>query len=152
FIKYLLSGLREASNFNTNFIFFDYKGDVYDDKDFVRNSRSQVLSVMHEPLPLNVFRGQEKRTNAERIVSIVGSVEANIGKVQENILYNAIVAAYDAAEGTSTPWPDFHMVKDQLDAMTPRADSLTSVFRPLTEHSLFARRDATLWDSLVDRT
>lgn len=152
FIKYLLTKLREASNFETNFIFFDYKGDVFGDDAFVRGARAEVLRVMERPIPINIFRGQEKRANSERIVEIIRSVEANIGRVQEQNLYTAIVDAYDAVERTSTPFPDFQMVKDRLDDITPRPDSLTSVFRPLTEHNLFARRDASLWDSIIDRT
>src|SRR5690606_33924951 len=93
-----------------------------------------------------------KKASAERIVSIFESVEPSVGRVQEDRLYNAIVAAYDSVANTDMPWPDFHMVKDHLDATTPKPDSLTSIFRPLTEHKFFARRDADLWESLVART
>ena len=152
FIKYLLAKLREASDFKTNFIFFDYKGDIYNDTDFIQATRSEVLRVNEHPLPINVFRGKPHQANAERIVDIVKKVEASIGKVQENNLYNAIVAAYDRTKGTDIPYPDFHLVKQELEAIKATPDSLTSVFRPLTEHNLFARRDQQLWDSLTDRT
>lgn len=152
FIKYLLSRLRESSDFKTNFIFFDYKGDVFGDTEFTNSAKAEVLRVMKNPIPINVFRGQEKKTNSERIVEIVKSVEANIGRVQENNLYNAIVQAYESVKGAARPFPDFHMVRQQLEQINPRPDSLTSVFRPLTEHNLFASREASLWNSLLDRT
>lgn len=152
FIKYLLTKLREASDFKTNFVFFDYKGDVFGDKNFVKNTKAEVLRVMKRPLPINIFRGQEIKPNAERIVQIVKSVEANIGKIQEHNLYTAIVDAYDTVAGSKSPYPDFQTVRQQLDLINPKPDSLTSVFRPLTEHNLFAKRDAPLWDSLIDKT
>jgi len=152
FIKYLLTKLREASEFDTNFVFFDYKGDVFGDKKFTRGTRAEVLRVMQHAIPINIFRGKEKKTNAERIVQIVKSVEANIGKVQEDKLYNAIVNAYEDTAGSPSSYPDFNSVREQLNLIDPKPDSLTSVFRPLTEHNLFAARDMSLWDSLLNRT
>jgi DNA sulfur modification protein DndE len=79
-------------------------------------------------------------------------VEANIGKVQEQNLYDAILTAYERFIHDDFPYPDFHSVRDELEGITPKPDSLTSVFRPLTEHNLFATRDMPVWDSLVNRT
>lgn len=152
FIKYFLTKLREATNFKTNFIFFDYKGDVFGEKKFVENCRAEVLSVMESPLPINIFRGREPKQNAERIVQLVRDVEANIGKVQENNLYDAIVDSYDQVRNDNENYPDFQVVRQALANINPRPDSLTSVFRPLTEHNLFANRGTQLWDSLVDKT
>lgn len=152
FIKYFLTKLREASNFKTNFVFFDYKGDVFKDENFIKNCQAEVLSVMKTSLPINIFRGREPKRNAERIVQLVRDVEANIGKVQEDNLYNAIVDAYDQTLNEKVNYPDFSMVRQTLENINPRPDSLTSVFRPLTEHNLFANRGTKIWDSMIDKT
>ena len=152
FIKYFLTKLREETKYKTNFVFFDYKGDVFKDKSFVKDCKAEVLSVMKTPLPINIFRGREPKQNAERIVQLVRDVEANIGKVQEDNLYNAIVDAYDQVTNENTDYPDFPLVRQMLENINPRPDSLTSVFRPLTEHNLFASRGETIWNSLIDKT
>jgi hypothetical protein len=156
FVKYLLKELRKQSQFQTNFIIFDYaKGDIADDNNFVRETRAQLIQVDREPIPINIFQTTspaERNFAAERIVRVVRDVEANIGKVQENNLYNAIINSYTMADADGYSYPDFQMVRQALDQINPRADSLTSVFRPLTEHNLFASRQLPIWNSLIDHT
>lgn len=158
FVKYFLTELRKASKFKTNFIIFDYaKGDIADDEKFIHNTKADLLKVNKEAIPLNIFKvaehtHQARRFAAERIVGIVRNVEANIGKVQEQNLYNAIIASYENVIHEEFPYPDFHMVRDELEAINPKPDSLTSVFRPLTDHNLFAPRGTQVWDSLLNRT
>lgn len=158
FVKHLLKEIRKNSQFETNFIIFDYaKGDIADDPPFTRASRAQLIEVDQTPIPINVFYTEERtpharRFAAERIVDIVRNVEASIGKVQETNLYNAIVNAYNTADTEGVAYPDFQMVRRELELINPRADSLTSVFRPLTEHSLFASRTDTVWESLLQHT
>jgi DNA sulfur modification protein DndE len=152
FIKYLLTKLREVSQFKTNFIFFDYKGDVFGDDKFIRETKAEVWRVMQSPLPINIFRGTDPKKNAERVLELVRGVEANIGKVQEDNLYRAILDAYERATVSGRKYPDFHMVRDALSEIRNSPDSLTSVFRPLTEHNLFARYDQELSSSLIDKT
>ena len=158
FVKHMLQEIRKNSNFETNFIIFDYaKGDIADDLLFTRATRAQLIEVDQAPLPINVFYTEERTSKArkfaaERIVNIVRDVEASIGKVQETNLFNAIVQAYDQADTEGCAYPDFQMVRDQLEQITPRSDSLTSVFRPLTEHNLFATRNDNIWNSLTEHT
>lgn len=159
FVKYFLEQLRKASKYQTNFIIFDYaKGDIADDRKFIANSKAEVVKVGSRPIPLNIFKTrrnsyQERLFAAERIVGIVKNVEANIGKVQEQNLYDAIVKAYeDVMHDPQFPYPDFHLVREELENINPKPDSLTSVFRPLTEHNLFATRDMPVWDSLLNHT
>ncbi|MCG8607453.1 DndE family protein, partial [bacterium] len=158
FVKYFLAELRKASKFQTNFIIFDYaKGDIADDKDFLKKTKADLLEVHKQPIPLNIFQvnspsHKARRFAAERIVGIVRNVEANIGKVQEQNLYEAILSAYERIIHEDYPYPDFHMVRDELEGISSKPDSLTSVFRPLTEHNLFATRANSMWDSLLNRT
>ncbi len=158
FGKYFLRELRKASKYQTHFIIFDYaKGDIADDLNFVQDTRAEVISVHKQPIPINVFKAgtssyQERKFTAERIVEIVRNVEAQIGKKQENNLYEAIVDAYEDVMYGDNPYPDFQLVREKLEEINPIPDSLTSVFRPLTEHNLFAEHTLPIWDSLVDRT
>jgi len=158
FAKYFLAKLRELSRYQTNFIIFDYaKGDIADDTKFINDTRSQVLKVDEVPIPVNIFSlssltEKDRRFTAERVVEIVKSVEANIGKVQENNLYNAIMSAYERVKSTPNQYPDFHLIREELELIKETPDSLTSVFRPLTEHNLFVKRDIQTWNTLLDKT
>lgn len=158
FGKYFLRELRKASKYKTHFIIFDYaKGDIADDLDFVQDTRAEVIPVHKQPIPINVFKTgtssyQDRKFTAERLVEIVRNVEAHIGKKQENNLYEAIVDAYEDMMYGDNPYPDFQLVRQKLEEINPNPDSLTSVFRPLTEHNLFAERTMPVWDSLVDKT
>jgi len=158
FVKYFLTQLRKVSSYRTHFIIFDYaKGDIANDDIFINNTKAQVFRVGKQPIPINIFKVSEhshqaRRFAAERIVGIVKNVEANIGKVQEQNLYDAILSAYELTMHDKIPYPDFYLVKKELEKINSKPDSLTSVFRPLTEHNLFASRDMSVWDSIVDKT
>ncbi len=158
FAKYFLSKLREASNYQTNFIIFDYaKGDIANDPEFIAQTKAEVIRTHQQPIPVNIFRVpsnsiQDKRFAAERIVEIFKNVEAKIGNVQQQNLYDAIVGVYEDLMYEDNPMPDFHFVRHKLEEINPKPDSLTSVLRPLTEHNLFADRETPVWDSLVNRT
>jgi len=155
FIKHLLKEIRKQSSFQTNFIIFDYKdGDIAKDKVFLDATQATLIDVKRTPIPLNLFAGvpadaeKEQKSRAEKIVDIVRNVEANIGKVQEQNLYQAILNAYD----NNVPFPDFAAVRQELELINPRPDSLTSVFRPLVEQEYFADRNRPAWNDWVNRT
>lgn len=155
FIKHLLKEIRKQSNLQTNFIIFDYKdGDIAKDKAFLNATQANLIDVKRTPIPLNLFAGvpadteKEQKSRAEKIVDIVRNVEANIGKVQEQNLYQAILNAYD----NNVPFPDFAAVRQELELINPRPDSLTSVFRPLVEQEYFVDKDKPVWNDWVNRT
>lgn len=158
FAKYLLEEIRKSSDYQTNFIIFDYaKGDIASDREFVEKTRAEVIDVTKQPIPLNVFEVNKdaeraKQFAAERIVEVLGSVEARIGKVQEQNLYEAIMQSYQRAESEDYPYPDFEVVREELEKINAKPDSLTSIFRPLTELNLFANRQTPTWDSPTNRT
>ncbi len=154
FVKRLLRQIRTSSNFRTNFIIFDYKdGDIVRDASFVADTKAEIIDMKKTPLPLNLFwadagseRGQKEC--AERIVDIVKNVEANIGKVQEQNLYNAIISAY----ANSSPYPDFHSIRKELEKISAKPDSLSSVLRPLTEQNYFSKVGDHLYETWTNRT
>lgn len=155
FLKHLLTEIRKQSDYHTHFVIFDYKdGDIARDNNFIANTSATIINVGNEdkPLPLNIFAGAkteiERKQRAERIVEIVKNVEANIGKVQEENLYSAIMAAYQSEQ----PYPDFASIRDELKNINPKPDSLSSVLRPLVEQGYFARKDQQIYGSWLTRT
>lgn len=154
FLKHLLREVREKSDYKTHFIIFDYKnGDIAQDKEFVANTQAEVIDLKKSPLPLNVFaenafNEQNQKECAEKIVNLVRSVEATIGKTQEQRLYDAILNAYK----NYPPYPDFYAVRSELEKLNDKPDSLTSVFRPLTEQNYFAKTGQKIYSSWTDRT
>lgn len=153
FLRHLLTEIRKASDYHTHFVIFDYKdGDIAKNKAFVEQSSATVLDLTKNPLPLNIFVGakseSEQKRRAERIVEIVKNVEANIGKVQEDNLYNAIMTAYQ----NESPYPDFSSIREELKKINPKADSLTSVLRPLVEQGYFASKEQQIYGSWLTRT
>ena len=153
FLRHLLTEIRKASDYHTHFVIFDYKdGDIAKNKTFVEQTSATVLDLTQNPLPLNIFAGakskSEQKRIAERIVEIVKNVEANIGKVQEDNLYNAIITAYQ----NEKPYPDFSSIREELKNISPKADSLTSVLRPLVEQGYFASKDQPIYASWLTTT
>lgn len=153
FLRNLLTEIRKASDYHTHFVIFDYKdGDIAKNKAFVEQTSATVLDLTQTPLPLNIFAGakseSEQKRRAERIVEIVKNVEANIGKVQEDNLYNAIMTAYQ----NQSPYPDFSSIREVLKNISPKADSLTSVLRPLVEQGYFASKEQQIYGSWLTRT
>jgi Cdc6-like AAA superfamily ATPase len=154
FLKHLLREIRKVSDYKTNFVIFDYKnGDIAQDEEFVVNTQAEVIDLKKSPLPLNVFaesalHEQDQKKCAEKIVNLVKSVEATIGKVQEQKLYEAILNAYK----NHSPYPDFYAVRSELEKLNDKPDSLTSVFRPLTEQNYFAKTGQKIYSSWTDKT
>lgn len=154
FIKHLLTEIRKQSNYQTHFIIFDYKdGDIANDRNFVRRTKAKVINVKKSALPLNLFwdtadEEKEQKACAERIINIIRDVEANIGKVQEHNLYLAIESAFKRY----SPYPDFHAIRAELESVSSKPDSLTSVLRPLTDQEYFAKTGENIYKSWIDKT
>jgi DNA sulfur modification protein DndE len=152
FLKHFLKEIREQSDYETHFIIFDYKdGDIATDKAFQAATRADLIDMKTQPLPLNIFKGAntetEHRERAMQVVNIVKNVEANIGKVQENNLYQAILNSYE-----NDTLPDFGTVRDELQKINSKADSLTSVLRPLVDLNYFAKNTESVHDTWTNRT
>lgn len=154
FLKHLLRQIRHQSHFETHFIIFDYaKGDIAADEDFIRESQAELIDVKQRPLPLNIFAEaakdeKEQKATAERIVGVFKNVEANFGKVQEESLYNAIINGYQNYD----PYPDFDVIRTEVQKQVKKADTLTSILRPLVEQHYFARSDEYIWGSWTNKS
>ena len=154
FLKHLLRQVRQNSNYETNFLIFDYaKGDIAGDHQFVNDTRATVIDVKRQPLPLNIFADAahseaEQRAKAEKIVGVFKNVEASFGKVQEEGLYNSIIEAYQ----NTSPYPDFDTIREEVLRITNRPDTLTSILRPLVEQHYFATAQEPIWQTWWNRT
>ena len=53
----ILTDIRTQSNYQTNFIFFDYKGDVVDNQKFLDIAKVQPFRLLqgNQTLPINPF-------------------------------------------------------------------------------------------------
>ena len=164
FVKDLLAQIRLQSDFAVNFVFFDYaKGDVAGDAEFVETTRAQVVRLLDESLPLNPFArvnvGSEMAVKiaVQEFSDLIRSVE-RLGTVQAQRLYDAIAAGFDTMRGANPPFPDFNLIKQEIDTQyfilnNFKPDTLTEIVRQLTEFQIFARHDADgLWQSLIDKT
>lgn len=154
FLKHLLKAIRRQTHDETHFIIFDYaKGDIARDTDFVFETKAEVVNVKTRPLPLNIFADavgddNAQRAKAEKLVNLFKNVEASIGKVQEDNLYNAILSSYQ----TANRYPDFDSVRDALRLISPKPDSLTSILRPLVEQNYFAKAEDDIWQNWTNKT
>ena len=157
FLKHLLTEIRRQSKFNTNFIIFDYKdGDIAKDESFVKETKAKVINVKKRPLPLNLFWDavgdeREEKACAERIVNLIGDVE-NIGKVQEQKLYNEIVDAFE----TTRPFPDFNILynnyRAKLEDKNKDGDTITGILRPISDQRFFVSNKQHIYKNWTENT
>jgi len=163
FVKDLLAQIRRQSDFNVNFIFFDYaKGDVADDAAFVEATRARVIRLPDESLPLNPFSRvniaseMAVKMAAQEFSDTIRDIERNMGAVQGQYLYDAIRAAFDNCRNHQPPFPDFYEVRDEVESAytndNRKPDTLTEVMRQLADFQIFAPAYAQeLWSTLSDK-
>ncbi len=158
----ILADIRTHSNFETNFIFFDYKGDVASNQTFVEATQSQVFSLPRDVLPINPFvlpnyDPKQVKFSAEEKAESFASFDRHIGPVQKGNLSRAIEQAYEARrQSGAEPYPDFHEINQQvrLQYEDGDEDTLTEVLRRLTGFGLFWDHQSSqeLYDTLHDKT
>lgn len=148
FLLKILTDIRMQSNYQTNFIFFDYKGDVVDNEKFLAASKVQAYRLLQgsNTLPINPFvlpdySEQTINISAREKAESFASINSKLGVVQKGSLTEAIRAAYAKRAGTDTPYPDFNDVLEIASAMyeeeNKKDDSLIEVLRDLADFNLF---------------
>jgi DNA sulfur modification protein DndE len=144
----ILSDIRVQSNYQTNFIYFDYKGDVVDNTKFLEITRTQPYALLHEnqSLPINPFvlpdyQEQTINVSAREKAESFASISSKLGVVQKGTLTKAIRAAYAKRADSEKPYPDFKDVFEIVSLMyeeeNKRPDSLVEVLRDLSSFNLF---------------
>jgi DNA sulfur modification protein DndE len=165
FILKILTDIRQQSNYQTNFIYFDYKGDVVDNERFLETARVHPFRLLQggESLPINPFilpayDEQTVNVSAREKAESFASINSKLGVVQKGSLTEAIRAAYAQRANSAAPYPDFHDVYRMVAAMyegnNKKDDSLIEVLRDLSDFDLFWRHgsDVAPIDRLSNRT
>jgi DNA sulfur modification protein DndE len=165
FLLKILADIRQQSNFRTNFIYFDYKGDVVDNERFLNVARVHPFRLLQagENLPVNPFvlPAYDEQTiyvSAREKAESFASINNKLGVVQKGVLTEAIKASYAKRADSSTPYPDFHdvyqIVSDMYEEDNKKDDSLVEVLRDLADFDLFWRHgsDIAPIDRLSNRT
>jgi DNA sulfur modification protein DndE len=165
FVLKILTDIRQQSNYQTNFIYFDYKGDVVDNERFLEAAKVHPFRLLQggESLPVNPFvlpayDEQTVNVSAREKAESFASINSKLGVVQKGALTEAIRAAYAQRADSAAPYPDFHdvyrMVAAMYEADNKKDDSLIEVLRDLSDFDLFWRHgsDVAPIDRLSNRT
>ncbi|MCC6933029.1 MAG: DndE family protein [Deltaproteobacteria bacterium] len=148
FLLKILADIRNQSNFQTNFIYFDYKGDVADNQKFCDIAKVQTYRLLQgtQTLPINPFilpayDEQTINVSAREKAESFASINSKLGVVQKGALTEAIRAAYSRRVSTDKQYPDFRdvyeMARLAYEEEGKRDDSLIEVLRDLSDFNLF---------------
>jgi len=165
FLLKILTDIRHQSNFQTNFIYFDYKGDVADNQKFCDVSKVQTYRLLQgtQTLPVNPFilsayDEQAINVSAREKAESFASINSKLGVVQKGALTDAIRAAYARRANTEKPYPDFRDVyeiaRSSYQEEGKKDDSLIEVLRDLSDFNLFWAHgsDVSPIEKLSDRS
>jgi len=144
----ILADIRIQSKFQTNFIYFDYKGDVVDNTRFIDVTKVQPYRLLQgsDSLPINPFilgsyDDQSINISAREKGESFSSINSRIGIVQKGILTDAIRTAYMNRRTQAVPYPDFQEVfeiaRSTYKNEDKKDDSLIEVLKDLTNFDLF---------------
>jgi len=148
FLLKILSDIRIQSNFQTHFIYFDYKGDVVENTRFIELTKAQPFRLLQgsQSLPINpfvlpVYDEQAINVSAREKSESFASINSKLGVVQKGSLTDAIRASYALRKDSPTPFPDFHdvlqIVVSAYEADGKKDDSLIEILRDLATFDLF---------------
>lgn len=148
FLLKLLTDIRIQSNYQTNFVYFDYKGDVVDNDRFMEIAKVQPYRLLQagQSLPINPFvlpayDDQTINVSAREKAESFASINSKLGVVQKGALTEAIRAGYAKRASSPAPYPDFHDILEIAAAAYEedgkKDDSLIEVLRDLSDFDLF---------------
>ena len=165
FLLKILTDIRIQSNFQTHFIYFDYKGDVVSNARFLDLAKVQPYRLLqgNQNLPINPFvlpayDEQTINVSAREKAESFASINPKLGVVQKGVLTEAIRAGYAQRAETAAPYPDFHdicaIVKAMYEEQGRNDDSLIEILRDLSDFNLFWKHGdtATPLERLTNRT
>jgi DNA sulfur modification protein DndE len=143
----LLQEIRRASEHESNFIFFDYKGEDAIDDLFLRNTKTMLIDPNNQPLPVNPFilptySDRDVRLSAHEKANLLYTFDKRIGARQRGDLRQAIQNSYDHCRDQLIPYPDFQLVYNELLQLRPSPETVHEVLSILVDGNLFHRRDS----------
>jgi len=146
FLLKILADIRKSSRFNTNFILFDYKGDVSQNADFISVTKAEVFRLPHEHLPINPFILSDYQENTVLLSSrekteSFASIDKHFGPVQKGHLTEIIKKGYKARSQLSVKYPDFkelcYIAEDDYEEDGKKRDTLMETLKDLAQFHLF---------------
>ncbi len=165
FLLKLLADIRVQSSYQTNFIFFDYKGDVVSNDTFVEVTRARTYKLLqnNETLPVSPFilpaySEQDIQLSAREKAESFSSINSKFGPVQKGALTAAIVAGYTARANSEKPYPDFNdilqIALSSYEEEGKNDDTLIEVLRDLANFNLFWSHNSSAppMDKISNRT
>ncbi len=165
FLLKLLADIRVQSNYQTNFIFFDYKGDVVENETFVDVTRARTYKLLqnNESLPISPFilptyTEQDIQLSAREKAESFSSINAKFGVVQKGAMTQVIVAGYASRTNSETPFPDFNdllqIASSLYEEEGKNDDTLIEVLRDLANFNLFWSHGSSVppMDKISNRT
>lgn len=165
FLLKILADIRVQSSYQTNFIFFDYKGDVVNNETFIDIARTRTYRLLQnaETLPISPFilpayTDQDIQLSAREKAESFASISSKFGIVQKGALTAAIIAGYNARANTEKPYPDFNDVLQialaNYEEENKNDDTLIEVLRDLANFNLFWSHSSTVlpMDKISNRT
>ncbi|MGV8815647.1 MAG: DndE family protein [Gelidibacter sp.] len=155
FLLKILADIRVQSDYQTNFIFFDYKGDVVDNDTFIDVARARTYKLLqnNEYLPISPFilpdyNEQDIQLSAREKAESFASINSKLGVVQKGALTEAIMGGYAARASSDKPFPDFNDILElalaAYEEEGKRDDSLIEVLRDLANFNLFWSHGSSL--------
>lgn len=165
FLLKILADIRIQSNYQTHFIYFDYKGDVVDNQRFLEVAKVQPFRLLqgNQRLPINPFvlpayDEQTINISAREKAESFASINSKLGVVQKGALTEAIRAGYAKRAGSVAPYPDFLDILEIANMMYEEADKkddgLIEVLRDLSNFELFWKHgdEVAPMDRISNRT
>lgn len=148
FLLKILTDIRIQSNFQTHFIYFDYKGDVVSNTRFLNLAKAQPYRLLQsgQNLPINpfilpVYDDQTINVSAREKAESFASINVKLGVVQKGVLTEAIRAGYAQRAATDAPYPDFqdllNIAAQMYEEQGRNDDSLIEILRDLATFNLF---------------
>jgi DNA sulfur modification protein DndE len=164
FLFHILSEVRSLSERKTHIIFIDYKGDVAANTNFVKKGDFKVFSLPKDMLPINLFQldsydDDDIRMSArEKSESFSSIAQKGFGTVQQNVLTQLIISAYEERKRSSQSFPDFKelfgITKIYYEQENKKPDTLYAILEDLSQYNLFWSHNSTInpFASILDES
>lgn len=144
----ILCQIREKSNFETNFIFFDYKWEdsIYKDP-FVKHTKPNIFIPPEDKIPINPFILESYddvsiKLSAREKADSFSSIGRWFWPVQKWNLQDIIIACYNDKAGSSKRYPDFEDIYNKTleiyQEKKIKNDTLSETLRWLSDFWLFS--------------
>lgn len=141
-----ISQICDVSNRQVNYIYLDFKGLKPDDQQkmqpFFKNTDTTFIDIPHRPFPINPLmfidniNEQNKEMGIDKFVDVVCKNAPQLGVKQKQFLRTATREAFNDQHGGT--YPTLSQIKENLDSIYKKSDSLTQIIDDLSRYTVFA--------------